>query len=1336
MSPPELIQDSELSKSTVVEDRDTRRMEAFYGDLQQQDSEPRSQEGMRLVSQWINGVDLPIFGVDANSVIRAWNAKTEELTGYSIDQVWNCNIDSLVTPGTLGPLRRSLQEALKGREAEPCVVDFRTADGSRTCHVRIQVSAQRDQDGNILGALCFASRESNGCTNGDGSCDRSPMNSEVWLLLDTANAPIFGIDVNGKVNLWNDKAVVFTGYSKDEVMHKPLVSILPSFRESGMAVLERALTGTETSNHHLEFRTKHGEIRFLLLNTTTRRDVHGTIVGVVAIAQDVTNETHRERSLEARAREMRLMVDTANAPIFGVDIHGMINEWNGKTVEITGYTSDEALQRPFLETFIDPQLRESVQGVLDNALAGQGSSNYELEFRTKFNDTRYLLLNATTRLDAENNIVGVIFVAQDVTESAKHDRAVTAMANELRQLIDDANAPIFGIDIDGDVNEWNDKTAEITGYTKEEAFDRPLVETFILPSLRQSVQEVLDNALLGKETSNYELEIRTKSNETRYLLLNATTRRDTSDNIIGVLGVAQDVTEAAQHERAVAAMARELRQLIDTANAPIFGIDVNGNVNEWNEKTAEITGFSGDEAFNQPLVETFIVPKLRASVQDVLDNALRGRGTSNYELEIRTKSNEIRYLLVNATTRRDIENNIVGVVGVAQDVTEAAKHDRAVAAMANELRQLIDTANAPIFGIDVDGDVNEWNDKTAEITGYTKEEAFDCPLVETFIVPSLRHSVQEVMNNALRGRGTQNYELEFRTKSNEIRHLLVNATTRRDGENNIVGVVGVAQDVTEAVQRDTAVAGMANELRQLIDSANAPIFGIDADGNVNEWNIKTAEITGYSKEEAFDEPLVSKFIVPSMRKSIHEVLTKALRGEETSNYELEFETKSGETRYLLVNATTRRDPDNNVVGGELYLRPSSCATCLYHNFLTRCFPVVGVAQDVTDDRKHAQELREMQYYRASQEAKVETERNMTAYFAHELRNPLGAIDSALTAMPDELPPSAKSLVTAMQLCTGFMSSIMNNLLDVRKMEEGKMTLNSVPISLESLLDSVHKMLLPSVRPNVAFLTRCDTGGKDWVLGDAHRIQQVMTNVITNAIKYTTSGSITLSIEWEGENVKFECADTGPGIPKNEQKKLFERFVQRGGAPGTGLGLAIAKHLVDLTGGSIWFESDPSVRPGTSCIVVMPLPVSSPPESQANDEEHGLIEEPLKFLIVDDVKMNRMLLKRRIKKGIAPNAKITESSTGEDALILCGTEQFDVIVVDQYMEESGGVMVGTDVVFAMRRIGIQSIIIGCSGNDMDDQFAEAGADWVWKKPMPSNAKIISHIREALETRAIL
>ena len=390
-----------------------------------------------------------------------------------------------------------------------------------------------------------------------------------------------------------------------------------------------------------------------------------------------------------------------------------------------------------------------------------------------------------------------------------------------------------------------------------------------------------------------------------------------------------------------------------------------------------------------------------------------------------------------------------------------------------------------------------------------------------------------------------------------------------------------------------------------------------------------------------------------------------------------------------------------------------------------------MAQDVTEDRKHAAELREMHYLQATQEAKVETERNMTAYFAHELRNPLSAIDSALCAMPDDLPDTATTLISGMKLCCSFMSSIMNNLLDVRKMEEGKMTLKVAPISLRTLVTRVHTMLKPSVKHGVSFMTQFEIGDKEWVLGDDHRIQQVLTNVITNAMKYTVSGSIVIKVGWENEMVKFECIDTGPGIPKSEQEKLFQRFVQRGGAPGTGLGLVIAKHLVDLAGGSIRFESDPTVKAGTTCVVMMKLPECSSMDPDNDvDVPTPMIEEALTFLIVDDIKMNRLMLKRRIQKGICPNCKVTEAPTGEVALEICENEKFDVVIVDHYMEEAGGVMVGTDVVYAMRRMKIDSIIIGCSGNDMSDEFTQAGADWVWQKPMPSNSSIITHLREAL------
>jgi PAS domain S-box-containing protein len=734
-----------------------------------------------------------------------------------------------------------------------------------------------------------------------------------WI--NSVDTCIFTVDGAGQITSWNQATEALLGYLSDDVVDQPMFPLIGCSHSQFKNIMARKDGSAE---HRLRLLTQFDQPVHVLLKTSVQRDPAGAFKGLVCFVEEIkipAMNGNRESPIALTDH-----MDFHSTIIFGIDASGCIDVWNDKAAAVTGYSKEDALGRNMLDMVGHSHPDDGVGKLFRNSMTTKGELNFKIELRTKVGEFRRLALMSTARFNHGGQRIGTVFLALDVTEMDSYPRLTEMMLHtkviEMSQLIEKANIAVFGVDGEGKVNEWNDKMFEISGYDKRAAFGRNFVDAFVVVSLHQSVHEIVDGGLQGEGTSGFELELRTMYGDTRYLLLNASTRRDILGNITGVLFIAEDVTEQAQHDRAIASMARELRQLVDTANAPIFGIDIDGLVNEWNEKTAEITGFSGDEAFNRPFVDTFIVPKLRTSVQDVLDNALKGRGTSNYELEVRTKSSEIRFLLVNATTRRDAENNIVGVVVVAQDVTEAAKHDRAVAAMANELRQLIDNANAPIFGIDIDGDVNEWNDKTAEITGFTKEEAFDCNLVETFIVPSLRDSVQAIMASALEGIGTSNYELEFRTKSNEIRHLLVNATTRRDAENNVVGVVGVAQDVTEAVHRDRAVTSMANELRLLIDTANAPIFGIDNDGNVNEWNNKTAEITGYLKEEAFDQPLVKKFIAPAMRKQVAEIMDKALAGNPTSNYELEIVAKSKEVRVLLVNATTRRDPDNNIVGGK------------------------------------------------------------------------------------------------------------------------------------------------------------------------------------------------------------------------------------------------------------------------------------------------------------------------------------------------------------------------------------------------------------------------------------
>ncbi|MEZ7887647.1 MAG: PAS domain-containing protein, partial [Flavobacteriales bacterium] len=188
------------------------------------------------------------------------------------------------------------------------------------------------------------------------------------------------------------------------------------------------------------------------------------------------------------------------------------------------------------------------------------------------------------------------------------------LAHELTLLIDTANAPIFGINANGKVNEWNQKSAEITGFKKEEVLGKDLVETYITEDYRDAVKLVLDNALKGKETANYEFPLFTKDGKRVMVLLNSSTRRDSAGEIVGVLGVGQDISEIDKLRTESESVAKELRQFIETANAPIFGIDSKGLVNEWNETSEKITGFKKEEVLGKDLVETYITEDYRDAV--------------------------------------------------------------------------------------------------------------------------------------------------------------------------------------------------------------------------------------------------------------------------------------------------------------------------------------------------------------------------------------------------------------------------------------------------------------------------------------------------------------------------------------------------------------------------------------------------------------------------------------------------------------------------------------------------------------------------------------------------
>lgn len=178
----------------------------------------------------------------------------------------------------------------------------------------------------------------------------------------------------------------------------------------------------------------------------------------------------------------------------------------------------------------------------------------------------------------------------------------------------------------------------------------------------------------------------------------------------------------------------------------------------------------------------------------------------------------------------------------------------------------IDNANALIFGVDTHLKMKEWNRKTAEITGFSRERAIGSDVIrcmeeinslnQNFLTPEYQKSIVQVMDDALRGTETSNFEFQMYTANGRRVDMLMNASTWRDDTGTLLGAIAICQDITERKQIEVEKARVAQELQTFIDTANAPILGIDADGLVNEWNNKAATITGFSREEVLGKDLV------------------------------------------------------------------------------------------------------------------------------------------------------------------------------------------------------------------------------------------------------------------------------------------------------------------------------------------------------------------------------------------------------------------------------------------------------------------------------------------------
>ncbi|MDP1987075.1 ATP-binding protein, partial [Phenylobacterium sp.] len=348
-----------------------------------------------------------------------------------------------------------------------------------------------------------------------------------------------------------------------------------------------------------------------------------------------------------------------------------------------------------------------------------------------------------------------------------------------------------------------------------------------------------------------------------------------------------------------------------------------------------------------------------------------------------------------------------------------------------------------------------------------------------------------------------------------------------------------------------------------------------------------------------------------------------------------------------------------------------------------------------------------------------------ANMSHELRTPLTSIlgFSALLAKTPDLPRAASAHVARISTAGQALLALINDVLDVSKLEAGHIELELEPTHIPALAEEVRDIL--SVQASVKGVTLQIT---DELLCadrqvDSLRLRQVVLNLAGNAVKFTDRGAVRIRLGEagaDGERLRIEVIDSGPGIPEAHRKRLFQRFAQGDSSVtrkhgGSGLGLAISKELVDLMGGEIGAENRD--QPGACFWVEIPAPQAAPkvaPAEQPSDVKAapGLSG---RVLIVDDHPVNRELVRLFIG---SPSVTTVEADNGQMAIDLAMAEPFDLILMDVNMPVMDG-LAATSAIRASCPLNAETPIVALTaqtGTEIEEKCFAAGMDAVLAKPI--------------------
>jgi PAS domain S-box-containing protein len=701
-----------------------------------------------------------------------------------------------------------------------------------------------------------------------------------------------------------------------------------------------------------------------------------------------------------------------------------------------------------------------------------------------------------------------------------------------------------------------------------------------------------------------------------------------------------------------------------------------------------------------------IHPDDRPAVVAAAEEAARTHGVVDVEARYRHRSGHYRSLYTRRVAEYDEQGNVVALSGVTIDMTEQIAERERAQAFAQRIDRVTNAAGVGIWSVDTETRAIEWNEQMYRLYGLPRDQAppDNDTWLNTLVHPEDRQIARS--HRPVTGTGPQGLHAEFRIVRPNGTVRWVASWSRREVLGGRELAFGVNLDITNLQRAQTELRQTQERARLATESAGIGTWERDLRTGRAKWDAQMYRLRGLpvGPETPPDDMRYAAYH-PDDMENINR--NKARAGKDGDSYENEFRVvfPDGSVRWLAARGLVKRDA---------------------HGEPER---MLGVTWDITERRRAEQALREKAAAVQASAAKSQ----FLARMSHELRTPLNAVLGFAQLlgndMADALSVQQRQRVDRIHSAGLHLLALIDDVLDLATIESDALPLANEPVSLQASLDDVMQWTqLQAAEASVRVQAQPMRG---WVRADPRRVRQILSNLISNAIKYNRpEGQVWVSgtsCTHRGQPAwAVSVRDTGRGLSAEQRAQLFQPFnrlgAERGSIPGTGIGLAIVHHLVRLMGGDVSVTSEPGK--GSEFRVILPgdrppEPAEHAPSGFHTDLFDARTSSRLKLLYIEDNPVNVVLVQELV--ALRPDVQLAVAVDGLSGVAQAGADVPHVILVDMQLPDIDGFEV-------LRRLradpGLsETTIVALSANAMPEDVNRArvaGFDDYWTKPIDFHA----------------